>query len=72
MKRYTEGELLKVLRERFQPRAGETQTQTAAKLGFSVQFIQAVLSGSRPLSENVASALGFNEEPRTFVRKMGQ
>jgi plasmid maintenance system antidote protein VapI len=68
MKIYTEGEVLKVLRERFQPRAGETQTQTAANLGVSVSYIQMMLNGQRSLTENVANALGFREQPRTFVR----
>jgi plasmid maintenance system antidote protein VapI len=69
MKFYTEGELFKVLREKFQPRAGQTQTQTAAKLGFSVQFINMVLDGQRPVTKDMASALGFRECPRRFTRK---
>lgn len=70
MKRYTEGEVLKVLREKFQPRAGETQTQTAAKLGVSVQYVQSVLAGSRPLSENLAGALGFIRQPTMYMRSV--
>jgi len=69
MKRYTEGEVLKALRERFQPRQGESQTQKAAKLGFSVQYIQAVLAGSRPVTEQVASALGLERLPTIYVPK---
>lgn len=61
MKRYTQGEVLKALREKFQPRAGENQTQTAAKLGFSVQYIHAVLSGSKPITEEMASVLGYRK-----------
>jgi len=45
MRHYTEGEVIKHLRESFTPRAGQTQTQVAAKLGFSVQYIHAVLAG---------------------------
>ena len=64
MKHYTEGELLKDLREKFTPRAGQTQTQTAAKLGFSVQYIQAVLAGTKPVTKEMASVLGYH---RTIV-----
>jgi len=69
MKTYTEGEILKELRERFQSRAGENQTQKAAKLGFSVQYIQMVLSGSRPLTEQMAYALGFKKNV-TYTKKV--
>ena len=62
MRTYTEGELLKALRERFQPSAGQTQTQTAAKLGFSVAYIHAVLAGSRPMTAEMAETLGFRQE----------
>jgi plasmid maintenance system antidote protein VapI len=69
MKNYTEGEILKVLRERFTPRQGETQTQTqiAAKLGISVPYIQAILAGSRPLTATVVGALGFRKLPARYV-----
>ena len=69
MRYYTEGEVIKHLRESFTPRAGQTQTQVAAKLGFSVQYIQAVLAGNRALTTEMTSALGFQEQPRRFTRK---
>ena len=69
MKNYTEGEILKVLRERFNPARGTGQTQVAANLGFSVQYIQAVLAGSRPLTAQMAEALGYHPEPVRYVKK---
>ena len=69
MKTYSDGEMLKFLRERFQPRQGETQTQTAAKLGVSVQFIQQVLDGQRPISPNLGEALGYHPLPRRWAKK---
>ena len=81
MKKYTEGEVLKVLREQFTPARGTTQTQIAARLGFSVQYIQAVLSGSRPLTNTMLDVLGFVRTPiihakkgasHGFVRESGQ
>jgi len=68
MKRYTEGEIRKVLREKFTPARGTSQTQAAAKLGFSVQYVQAVLAGSRPITAAMASALGFRVEPTIYVK----
>jgi hypothetical protein len=68
MKKYTEGEVLKVLREQFAPAHGATQTQEAAKLGFSVQYIQAVLSQGR-IPKAVAEALGYHPEPTTYAKK---
>lgn len=68
MKFYTEGEIIKHLRERFE--ATDTkQTQVAAKLGFSVRYIQAVLGGARPCTDQMASSLGFRECPRRFTKK---
>lgn len=69
MKNYSEGEILKVLREKFQPRAGQTQTQTAAKLGFSVQFINSVLGGGKKITPALAQSLGFAKNPDTYTRK---
>jgi len=66
MKKYTEGEILKILRETFIPARGTTQTQIAARLGFSVQYIQAVLAGSRPLTDAMLDALGFERRPIYF------
>lgn len=70
MKTYTEGEILKVLRERFTPPRGTTQEQVAKELGFTRQHIFGVLCGSSPISERLASVLGFREQPRRFVKKL--
>jgi plasmid maintenance system antidote protein VapI len=69
MKKYTEGEILKFLRERFTPQHGTAQTQVAASLGFSVQYIQAVLAGSRPLTGRMADSLGYRSLPIAYVKK---
>ena len=69
MKTYTEGEMMKVLREKFQPCQGESQTQKAAKLGFSVGYIQSVLCGSKPITEALAEALGYHPLPVVYVKK---
>jgi plasmid maintenance system antidote protein VapI len=69
MNTFTEGEILKVLRDRFNPARGTTQTQVAAKLGFSVQYIQAVLAGSRPLTDAMLDVLGFVRVPFIYAKK---
>jgi plasmid maintenance system antidote protein VapI len=69
MKTFTDGEILKALRERMNPPHGMTQTQVAAKMGFSVQYLQAVLGGGKPITESLGSSLGFVEQPRKWVRK---
>ena len=71
MKTYSEGEMLKILRERFNPPRGTTQDQVARQLGFSKSFIYAVLAGSQPITERLASVLGYREHPRVFSRKQG-
>jgi plasmid maintenance system antidote protein VapI len=70
MRHYTEGEIIKALRDKFTPRQGQTQTQVAATLGFSTSYIQAVLAGARPLTRQMAEVLGFHEAPRQFTRKV--
>lgn len=67
MKTYTDGEVIQRLRERLD--RGTTQAQLARDLGFSPQFLNDVLSNRRKLTGELASALGFNEEPRRFTRK---
>ena len=34
-----------------------------------MQYIQVCAGGSRPLTEQMASALGYNEQPRRFAEK---
>ncbi len=69
MRTYTEGEIVKALRERWDAPRGKTQKQVATSLGFSDKFIYAVLGGTQPITEALASALGFRECPRRFTRK---
>jgi hypothetical protein len=69
MRFYTEGEVLKRLRDLWDSRSNGTQTAIAAKLGFTQQFLTQVLSGEKPVSPNLASSLGFRECPRRFTKK---
>ena len=59
MKKYTEGEVSKSLRDRLSPPHGTTQKEVAQELGFSPQFLNDVLSGRRDLTERLANSLGF-------------
>jgi plasmid maintenance system antidote protein VapI len=68
MRLYTEGEILKALREKMTPARGKNQTKIAAELGFSVQYIQAVMAGSKPLTERMAAVLGFRQQPVAYVK----
>jgi plasmid maintenance system antidote protein VapI len=70
MKKYSKGELLKILREQATPQAGQTQASVARRLGFSPQFINDVLAGKRDLSDSLASALGFHRAPTVYTRKL--
>ena len=65
MKYYTDGEILKALRERID---ATNQKSVAVTLGFSPQFLNDVLGNRRKLTSDLASALGFHECPRRFVR----
>jgi plasmid maintenance system antidote protein VapI len=69
MRNYSEGEVLKHLRERTQPKAGENQSSLAAKLGFSPQFINDVLNSRRNLTDALAESLGFHRVPTVYVKK---
>jgi hypothetical protein len=69
MRHYSEGEVLKELREALDsPALGKTQTQRAAKLGCSVQFINQVLGASRPIPNTLLGALGFERIPVRFIK----
>lgn len=69
MKNYTEGEVLKFLRETLDdPTRGRTQTERAVKLGCSVQFINQVLGAKRPIPNTLLGALGFERIPLQFRR----
>ena len=70
MKKYTEGEVLKDLRERLTPPRGVTQKEVAVKLGMSVQYLYQVLNGQRPISENLAGALGFRRMRTMYTRSL--
>jgi plasmid maintenance system antidote protein VapI len=69
MRHYTEGEILKHLREKATPRQGQTQKAVAEKLGFSPQFINDVLAGKRSLTEKLIDSLGFKTVDCPYVRK---
>jgi plasmid maintenance system antidote protein VapI len=70
MRHYTEGELLKMLREKIDRRKRQaTQAAIAKELGFTPQYLNDVLGGKRPVSRNLAGSLGFRELDRSFVRK---
>lgn len=69
MRYYTVGEVLKNLRERIDARAGITQKEVAAKLGFSPQYINDVLAGKRPITVSLAGSLGFHKIPERYTRK---
>jgi plasmid maintenance system antidote protein VapI len=66
MRYYTDGEILKALRERID---AKSQKEVAVALGFSPQFLNDVLGNRRNLTSQLASALGFHECPRRFTRK---
>jgi plasmid maintenance system antidote protein VapI len=68
MRQYTESEVLKALRERLDGPRGKTQAEIARELGFSPQFLSAVVGEQRPITKQLARALGFYEQPRTFIR----
>lgn len=72
MKTYTEGEILKALREKWNPPRGKTKAEVARELGFTDKYIYAVLAGSEPLTTAMVEVLGFHEAPRRFVRKDGK
>jgi plasmid maintenance system antidote protein VapI len=67
MKHYTEGEVLKHLREQAE-RPDLTQAALAKKLGFSAQFINDVLGGRRALTRDLAESLGFRKN-EYYLRK---
>jgi plasmid maintenance system antidote protein VapI len=58
MRKYTEGEVLKHLREQSE-RWNMTQAALSRKLGFSAQFISDVLNGRRNMTTDLAVSLGF-------------
>jgi plasmid maintenance system antidote protein VapI len=66
MRYYTEGEIVKALRERID---ATNQKSVAVELGFSPQFINDMLGNRRKLTSELASALGFRECPRRFTKK---
>jgi plasmid maintenance system antidote protein VapI len=68
MKTYTEGEVLKYLRERLDGPRGQTQAAIARELGFSAQFLNDVIGEKRPVTKQLAEALGFKEQPRVFLK----
>jgi len=67
MKTYTEGEVLKALRELLQQRH-KTQAEIAKELGFSQPYLSQVANAGRPVTTELAAALGFREQPRTFLK----
>lgn len=68
MRTYTEGEIVKILRERLE--RARTQKALSVELGFSPQFVNDVLANRRKLTKELASALGFREHPRQFTAKV--
>lgn len=68
MKIYSEGEVLKELRERLDGPRGKTQAALAQELGFSGPYLSEVLAERRPITRQLAEALGYREQPRTFLR----
>lgn len=60
---------MKVLREKVQGPQAKTQREIAKELGVSPQYLNDVLGENRKLTTEVASALGFIELERKFVRK---
>ena len=71
MKTYSDGEILKALRERFNPPRGTTKAQAAKVIGFSDKYIYAVLAGAQPLTPEMGRALGFKPRPRVWERTVG-
>ena len=67
MRYYTEGELLKILREKLQKRGD--QAAIADRLGFSRQFLNDVVHGRRPVTDELAHSMGYHPVPRRFTRK---
>ena len=68
MKTYTEGEVLKYLRERLDGPRGKTQAAIARELGFSPQYLSDVVGERRVITKQLAEALGFKEQPRVFLK----
>lgn len=68
MRQYTETEILQELRKLLTPPRGTTQAAVAKELGFSPQFLSRVLAEQQPITKQLAQALGFREQPRTFLR----
>jgi len=68
MRTYTEGEVLKALREHLDGPRGKTQAALARELGFSAQYLNDVIGEKRPVTKQLAEALGYREEPRVFVK----
>lgn len=68
MKQYSETDVLKELRERLDGPRGTTQAAIARELGFSPQYLSDVVGEKRPITRQLAEALGFREQPRTYLR----
>ncbi len=66
MRYYTEGEILKALRERID---ASNQKTVAVEIGFSPQYINDVIGNRRNVTDQLASSLGFRECPRRFTKK---
>ena len=58
MKKYTDSDLLAILKSRV---GYLTQKEVAVALGFTPQFVNDVLAERRPITEKLAAALGFTK-----------
>ena len=66
MRHYTEGEVLKFLREKV---SRSNQKDVAQSLGFTPQYLNDVLGERRPITAQLAESMGYHEIPRRFTRK---
>jgi plasmid maintenance system antidote protein VapI len=67
MRFYTNGEVMKFLREKAESRRG-AQKQLASELGISTQYLNDILSDHRRLTPEIAAAIGFRKQPDRYAR----
>jgi transcriptional regulator with XRE-family HTH domain len=69
MKRYSEADLIRILREKI--KFGHTQAELAAELHIFRATLNRVLHAKQAIPAKVADALGFRKLPDAYVRKRG-
>jgi plasmid maintenance system antidote protein VapI len=65
MKTYSTAHLVGILETKVK---SKSQRKVAGDVGFSPQFVNDVMNGRRPVTEGLATRLGFRKVPDRWVR----